>query len=35
MVQVYVSMSVEGTLGESHLQSDFSKKIHFTGIKIS
>jgi hypothetical protein len=34
-MKVYVSMAVDGTLGDSHLQSDFSRKIHFTGVKIS
>ncbi|XP_023344338.1 uncharacterized protein LOC111713649 isoform X2 [Eurytemora carolleeae] len=33
--EVYVAMLIDGTKGDSHLQSDFSKKIHFTGLKIS
>jgi len=33
--EVYVSMHIDGNHGDSHLMSDFSKKIHFTGLKIA
>jgi len=33
--KVFVSMVISGPHGDSKLESDFSRKIHFTGLKIS
>ena len=34
-MQVFISMVISGPHGDSKLESDFSRKIHFTGLKIS
>jgi len=33
--KVFVSMVISGPHGDSKLESDFSRKIHFTGLRIS
>ena len=33
--EVFVSMAIHGDHGDSSLWSDFSRKIHFTGLRVS